>query len=133
VRLILASLALAAAAIPAWGQHVMPREQTFRRSVQAGQELRVFTYARWHKDCRPIDPPQIALRTPPAHGTVSLRPGPSTVSQIREGMPDCTGRTYEGIGVWYAPAPGFRGVDQFDWTIVDASSTSHDSAIVEVK
>jgi hypothetical protein len=109
VRLILASLAFAAVAIPAWGQNIMSREQTFRRSVQAGQELRVFTYARWHTDCRPSDPPRVVLRTSPTHGTVSLRPGPSTVSFIREGMPDCTGRTYQGLGVWYVPAPGFRG------------------------
>jgi hypothetical protein len=32
VRLILASLACAAVAIPTWGQNTMSREQTFRRT-----------------------------------------------------------------------------------------------------
>ena len=75
----------------------------------------MFTYAAWHRDCSPEAPPQIVIRTQPAHGSVLLRPGQSTVSVIREGAPNCTGHTYPGIGVWYVPAPGFRGADQFDY------------------
>jgi hypothetical protein len=134
VRRILASLALVAATVPAWGQQkVMPREQTYQRSVHADHELRVFTYARWHRDCSPLPPPKIVLRTSPAHGTASLRPGPTTVTFIRVGEPDCTGQTYQGLGVWYAPAPGYHGIDQFDWDVIDANSSSHDTVVVEVK
>ncbi len=134
VRRILVSLALVAATFPAWGQQkVMPREQTFQRSVVAGQELRVFTYARWHRDCSPLDPPRIVLRTSPTHGTVSLRPGQTMVTFIREGEPDCTGHTYQGVGVWYVPAPGYHGVDQFDWDVLDADRTAHDTVVVQVK
>ncbi len=122
---------------PAFGQsgppHVMPREQTFRRSAMAGTELRVFTYARWHDDCSPDAVPQVVLRTKPAHGTVTVRPGNSTVANVRAGSPDCTGRTYQGTAVWYLPSPGFVGVDQFDWDVTDSKATSHDTAIVEVK
>ena len=61
VRLFLAVLAISFVVIPAFGQsgtpHVMSREQTFRRSVLAGKDLRVFTYARWHQDCSPASPP----------------------------------------------------------------------------
>jgi hypothetical protein len=31
------------------------------------------------------------------------------------------------------PAPGFRGVDTFDWDVLDVRGTSHDTAVVEVK
>jgi len=126
-------LALVAVIAPAWGQQkVIARDQTFQRSVVAGQELRVFTYGRWHRDCTPRPPPQIVLRTAPAHGTVSLRPGPTTVTFIREGEPDCTGHTYEGLGVWYVPDPGYHGVDQFGWDVI-SDKTSHDAVVVQVK
>lgn len=133
IRLIVAGTALVAATIPAWGQKTMPREETFRRSAQGGQEVRVFTYAQWHRDCSPQPPPRIVLRTSPAHGTVSLRPGPTTVSRIRDGMPDCIGRTYQGLGVWYVPSPGFQGVDQFDWDVIGTKTESHDAAVVDVR
>ena len=42
-------------------------------------------------------------------------------------------QTYQGLGVWYAPAPGYHGVDQFDWDVIDANSLSHDTVVVEVK
>jgi len=137
MRLLIVGLAFCLIVVPAFGRSgaapVMPREQTFRNSVPAGEDLRVFTYARWHRDCSPESPPQIVLRTQPAHGTVTLRPGPSTITNIRDGMPDCTGRTYQGLGVWYLPLPGFRGVDQFDWDVIGTQNVSHDTAIVEVK
>jgi hypothetical protein len=93
----------------------------------------VFTYARWHRDCSPQEMPRIVIRTQPAHGTVSLRAGPTTVSVIRAGEPDCMGHTYQGVGVWYRPAAGFKGVDQFDWDIIGSGNASHDTAIIEVK
>ncbi|MBV9784268.1 MAG: hypothetical protein JO264_10650 [Acidisphaera sp.] len=133
VRLILAGVALAACAMPAWGQERMSREQTFHRSGSAGQELRVFTYGRWHQDCTAMEPPQLVLRTAPAHGTVSFRPGPTRSTRLREGAPDCTGNIYPGLGVWYVPTPGFHGVDQFEWDVIGGTSISHDSAVVEIR
>ena len=132
-RLILAMVAVAAALSPAWAQRMVPRERTMHVATQAGQELHVFTYASWHRDCSPEASPQIALRTQPAHGSILLRPSPSTVSVIREGAPDCTGRTYPGIGIWYVPAPGFRGADQFDYSVISANSSSHDTVVVDVR
>jgi hypothetical protein len=133
VRIETAILAVIMASAPAWAQNVMPREQTFNRSVRAGQELRVFTYARWHRNCSPLEMPRIVVRTQPAHGTVSLRAGPTTVSFIRAGEPDCTGHTYQGMGVWYLPAPGFTGTDKFDWDVIGSGNASHDTAVVEVR
>jgi hypothetical protein len=133
--LILASLALLVAAAPVLAQRtkVISREQTIRRSVQAGEELRVFTYARWNHDCKPGSPPRIELRARPAHGTASLRPGSSTVRQIRDGEADCTGYTYPGTAVWYVSAPGFHGTDRFDWEIYGENGNSHDTAVIDVK
>ncbi len=121
------------AAGPVLGQTRVPRDQTVHRSMVAGQELRVFTYASFHRDCRPSPPPVIKLQTPPAHGTVSFRPGSSTVSVLREDSSDCAGKTYDGVAVWYVPAPGFRGIDTFDYQVINETSLSHDTAVVDVR
>jgi hypothetical protein len=113
--------------------HVMPREQTLSRSVDSGQELRVFTYARWSPTCQQRNPPRIEIRTQPEHGRVELRTGPATVSHIREGEADCTGKTFDGLGVWYRPTPGYHGTDTFSWDVIDVRGTSHDTAVVEVR
>ncbi len=131
-RLMLAPVAVAAALSPAWGQRVVPRERNMHMATRAGQELHVFTYSAWRRDCSPEAPPQIVIRTQPAHGSVVFRPGQSTVSVIREGAPNCTGQTYPGVGVWYVPAPGFHGADQFDYNVVNPNSLSHDTVVVDV-
>ena len=133
MRLMLASLALAATVASCAAPKTMPRDQTFQRSGPAGQELRIFTYAQWHKDCTPADPPRISLRTQPSHGSVSLRPDPTNATQVREGWVDCTGKTYPGIAIWYLPAADFHGVDQFDWDVIGLSTLSHDAVVVQVK
>ncbi len=112
---------------------VMQRDQTLHRTVDAGGELRVITYVDFHRDCKQMPPPNVVLRTPPAHGTVSLRPGPFSPTSISEGASDCRGQTYPGIGVWYVPEPGFHGTDRFDWDVMRERSVSRDTAIVSVK
>jgi hypothetical protein len=111
----------------------LSHEHTFQRSVRAGGEVRIFTYARWHRDCSPAEPPSIEILTPPAHGTTSIRPAPLTVDQIREGEADCTGKTYTGTSLRYAPTAGFHGTDRFDWNVYGTSEISHDSVVVEVR
>ena len=93
----------------------------------------MFTNSAWHRDCSSEAPPQIVLRTQPVHCNVLLRPGQSTVSVIREGVPDCTGQTYSGIGAWHVPAPGFRGADQFDYNVVNPNSLSYDTVVADVR
>lgn len=111
---------------------MLARDQVFRRPAAAGEEMHVFTYARFHHDCRADTPPRLELRSPPAHGTVAIRDTSSTVTAIREGETDCSGRTYPGIGIWYTPAPGFHGTDGFAWDVV-GTRVSHDSAVIEVR
>lgn len=93
----------------------------------------MITYARWHRDCSPDQPPQIMVRAAPAHGTLVIRPGPSTVSLIREGAPDCTGHVYPGTAIYYTPAPEFRGTERMEWDVMNGSTIAHDSAVVEVR
>ena len=141
VRTSVTAAALAAALLatalptcqPAHAQRVLAREQVFHRSTDAGEERRVFTYAQYHRDCQPDDPPRIVLRVPPEHGSMVLRPRPSTVTAVREGGYDCSGHTYPGIAVVYVPAPGFHGNDRFEWDVVNRDRTSHDTAIIEVR
>lgn len=131
-RLTLLILAVAAAP-SAHAQRTVPRDRSFRMTAQAGQELRVGTFASWSRDCSAEPAPQIIVGTPPAHGTLSIRPGHSTVSIIRQGAADCTGRSYPGTSVWYLPAPGFRGEDRFDYTVQNVRTSGHDRVTVEVQ
>jgi len=119
---------------PAAAQNFVPRERTLRRTTEAGTELRVYGYTRMGTGCRPGEPPRIVLLHPPAHGTFATRPGPSTIREVREGTSAaCAGMTVPGIHVWYTPAPGYHGTDQFDWNVITPAGTFHDTAVVEVK
>jgi hypothetical protein len=133
VGLTLMSAVVVAGQSVAQTTKVMPREQTLDRSVQAGKELKIFTYARWNKSCEPQDPPGIEILNTPAHGKALLRPGSSTVRYIREGEPDCTGHVIPGLAVWYVPEPGFHGTDKFDYHVFGQSTISHDTVVVQVK
>jgi hypothetical protein len=132
---VLLGFVVAVGAMPALAQdtRIMPRQQTMHRSVEAGAELRVFTYATWTKSCGPSLLPSIELLTVPAHGSAELRPGPATVRFVRAGEPDCTGKVFPGLSVWYTPAPGFHGTDKFDANISGQNTISHDTYIIDVK
>lgn len=134
-RRVVLSFALSLGAISAFSQDskYMSREQTMHRSVQASTELRVFTYATWNTGCGSEALPTIEILTRPAHGKAELRPGQSTVRFVRSGEPDCTGKTFPGLSVWYVPDAGFRGTDKFDAKIIGTSKFSHDTYIIDVK
>ena len=121
------------AATGANGRTVVSRQQTIRRTATPGQEVKIFTYASFNRQCQSNNQPQITLRIRPAHGTVAIRPGQSTVSVIREGAPDCTGKTYLGTAVFYTPEPGYRGSDQFDYDVLNKDNTAHDTAIISIE
>ena len=130
---LLIAVVLVTAVSPAWGQRIISRERTIQITVQPGREFRVRSYTSWNRDCAAQPAPQIAVLHPPAHGTVTIRPGESTVSEIREGASDCTGHTYQGTVVWYMPAPGYHGPDQFDYTVINLRSTAHDTIVADVR
>jgi hypothetical protein len=55
------------------------------------------------------------------------------VTVVRQGEADCSGKTYQGLSVWYVPAPGFRGTDRFDWDVYGTNDQSHDSVVIQVR
>ncbi|QRY33289.1 MULTISPECIES: Ig-like domain-containing protein [unclassified Variovorax] len=127
---VLAALALCTVA---HAQKGTPREHTWQRSTTAGQEVRIFTYVQQRSDCSQGPDPVVTIRTKPAHGTVSVRPGSVTVGPPRFGAVDCSGRTLSGQGIWFVPEPGFSGTDQFDYEVQFTNGVAHDTAMVEVK
>ena len=134
LRTVLALLAMMAAA-SAWGEtRRIAHEQTLHVTAEAGQVRHVFTYASFHRDCRPRPAPQIVLRQAPQHGVVSMRPAISTITVLREGAPDCSGYDIPGTELLYTAAPGFHGTEQFDYDVIsDNGQSGHDTAVVTVR
>lgn len=129
---LLAALALAPMA-HAQNPKDTPQERTWRRSTTAGQEVRIFTYVQHRSDCSQGPDPRITIRTPPAHGTATVRPGTITIGPSRFGATDCSGRSLSGLGVWFVPEPGFRGTEQFDYEVQFTNGVAHDTAMVDVR
>lgn len=116
----------------ALGAERIARDTTLDRKAESGIERRIFTYAEFSRDCEQRTPPSIAMRTLPAHGSVSVRPGSITVAVIREGGTDCTGHAFAGTSVFYQSVFGYRGPDQFDYDVV-GQSRSHDTVVMTVR
>ncbi len=133
-RQILLVLTLFVAA-PSAAQTVVPIEDTFHRVIAAGPEAAIKTYSSWSSStCAANPPPQIVLRSRPQHGTVVIRPGSSTIRQVREGKSDaCLGVTIPGTVVAYTPSPGFRGTDGFDYIITSTNGVYHDTVVLDVR
>jgi len=131
--MMLALLARSAGAMQVQGYENGTGAQTLRRSTMAGQEVRIYTYTQHHTDCSPAGDPVITLRTKPAHGVATIRASTVTTGPPRFGATNCTGKVLPGLGVFYTPAPGFRGTDQFDYDVTLTNGAAHDTAVVEVK
>ena len=122
-------------AVPAVAQTVVPIEDTLHRVIATGQEAVIRTYASWNSStCDPNPPPHVVLHSQPQHGTVTIRPGMSTIRLVREGRSKaCLGVTIPGTVVAYTPSPAFRGADGFDYTITSANGVYHDIIGLEVR
>ena len=120
---------------PAVAQTVVPIEDTLHRVIAPGQEAVIRNYSSWNSStCAPNPPPQVMLRSQPQHGTVTIRPGMSTIRLIREGKTKaCLGVTIPGTVVAYTPSPGFRGTDEFDYSITSTNGVYHDTAVLDVR
>lgn len=116
----------------ALAQERLGREQVFHRHGKPGERVRIFTYTRFASDCRPLSPPSVRIAVQPAHGAVVTEPASTEVRVLTEGAADCTGRTIEGIGVFYEPAPGFRGADRFEYDVLTTPTPRHDIAVVDI-
>ena len=77
--------------------------------------------------------PRFEVHRQPAHGVLAMRPEAATVKVLRTGAGNCSGRTYDGMAVYYTPSAGFHGTDTFDWTETAGPRPYHDTGIVLVK
>ena len=127
---------LALCAVPACTQtHTVPREDTIHGSAAPGREKVIDTYASWSgSSCAPNPAPQVVVNSQPGHGTVSTRPGTTTIRKVREGgSQTCLGRTMPGTTVAYTSIPGFRGAETFDYTITTVNGVFHDTVVLDVQ
>jgi hypothetical protein len=84
------------------------------RSVRTemGQPVLVGAFTDLTRGCAGTAPRMTVARAP-AHGQLRMEPGPMRQMVADPRFPGCAGRTVQGIQVWYDPAPGFTGHDQF--------------------
>jgi hypothetical protein len=79
--------------------------------TSGGKEVRIARYALWDNFCTPR-PVTVVTKTAPQHGTLAQRPDKWVIAESqRVGAIDCSGKTAQGIAVFYTPAPGYRGTD----------------------
>jgi hypothetical protein len=103
------------------------------RFTTPGQEVLIAQHSRWNSRCEPEALPVVEVLTKPANGTVDVRPGVKKVSTPpRAGKTDCRGRELPSNDIWYTPAPGYHGTDQFDYNVTLSDRTLHDRAVVDV-
>jgi hypothetical protein len=80
--------------------------------VQANATTRVFVMAGFNPDCTFKSFPEIQLTAAPTKGQVSFKPGEKTTVKYSSSG-DCVGKSVEGTGIYYTPAPGQAGEDRF--------------------
>jgi hypothetical protein len=89
------------------------------KTTPAGQAVKVRDHAPAFSGggCSGI-PPTITFDPKPAHGTVDIRPDKFVFGKgyVSGATKACEGQMVDGIAIWYTPAAGFKGVDQFGWT-----------------
>ena len=133
IRMTLLLSALPLTALPAYAQQRDPNEVMTRRvSTVEGKSVLVRNYASWKSDCTSRGEPVVTVDTQPQHGSVSVRSGMSTIREYTGDGAHCVGQQVAGTSVWYQPAPGFHGIDQFAITI-NAMHMFHDRAVIEVR
>ena len=84
---------------PALAQLRDPGEVVTRHvSATEGQPLLVRNYAMWRSDCTPRGEPVVTITAQPQHGTVTMRPGLSTIREYTGGADNCVGHQVPGGG-----------------------------------
>jgi hypothetical protein len=121
----LASLAPAPAPAPSYQE---ASRGTLERRVHAGQWTLLAWHARMDKNCQGHAAPAIELNNFPAHGTVEMRNGPFKIESGAEGSSSCTGKTVDGVGIYFKPSENFQGQDTVMYR-VDGSSFTRDMTI----
>jgi len=104
------------------------------RRTSEGREVRLSTEVSWDGQCRRQGTPVVTVIAPPASGDISTRPASKIVQGNLVGSTSCAGMRMEGVGVFYAPRPGFRGSDQVRYDVrFPNGQTLHFVAHIEVQ
>jgi len=88
------------------------------KTTKAGQEVKVRNHApSLSANCSGLMP-TLTFDPKPAHGTIDVRPDRFIMGKgYNSGSASsCDGQPVNGLAIWYIPAAGFHGVDQFAWT-----------------
>lgn len=95
-----------------------------------GAPVRVGAYAVFRANCTIGPVPEIRLQQPPRNGTVELPDGTMTTSRL----PRCPGLTAPARVLVYRPNPGFVGLDDLGFEVVNpgARQIEHHAVTVAV-
>ena len=125
VRLISVLLAVAMlndpAAAPGWRAAALV-------STAPDAPVRVGAYAVFRANCTIGPVPEIRLQHPPRHGTVELPAGTLTTSRL----PRCPGLSAPARIVVYRPDPGFVGLDDLGFEVVNPGARQIERHAVSV-
>lgn len=103
------------------------------RRTTEGREVRLSTEVSWDHQCQRQGTPMVTVVAPPSSGEISTRPASKTVQGNLVGSTSCAGMRMEGVGVFYAPQPGFRGSDHVRYDVrFPNGQTIHFIAHIEV-
>ena len=102
---------------------------TFHKTTSEGRQVRVEGFANWGESCEGEAAP-VEITSAPSHGSVLLGSGTVKVTRVDHGN-DCSGHTFPATIVFYKPAKGFRGADQFTFTHTTRSGirVNHDATV----
>ena len=83
-------------------------------TARSGQPTRINAYHSWDPDSCVSQAATMNVTTKPAHGVLTARIVPHTITTSRFGtVRNCTGRPIKALAIEYRSTPGFRGTDSF--------------------
>jgi hypothetical protein len=84
------------------------------RTVAAGQSIRVAVHYSYRPDDCSATSGIVKVLSKPQHGKLSNKKVLTTIVHSRFGsVGKCYGKPVGGFEIYYTPAPGFRGADEF--------------------
>jgi hypothetical protein len=89
-----------------------------KATTKVNQDVVIGSFAQYTNSCVANGMPSIKIDRPPQSGKVFTRTGPFTIRSDQVfSLPHCTGKTVNGIWLFYSPSPGFVGTDKVTVTI----------------
>jgi len=92
--------------------------ENLKATTKANQDVAIASVAQYTNSCVANGMPSIKVDRPPQSGKVFTRTGPFTIRSDQVfSLPHCTGKTVNGIWLFYSPSPGFVGTDKVTVTL----------------